>query len=135
MSGQEDWNNHFRFDTTWVPRIPIVAMGKNVQEIIRAKQILYLSMAMPETWSGPCSSWFKNGAGGKLAMFPGSRITSFELMNSPRFEDYKIEYRDGNTFAFLGNGFSTTEFDGSDLSWYLGNEENPGCNLPGPLPT
>lgn len=81
-------------------------------------------------WSGPCSSWFKKGKGGKVAMFPGSRITFFELISSPRFEDYKIDYRDGNVFAFLGNGFSLTEFDGSDLSWYLGTEESPGYNLP-----
>lgn len=81
-------------------------------------------------WSGPCSSWFKKGAGNKLGMFPGSRITFFELLASPRYEDYKIEYRHGNTFAFFGNGFSVTEFNGSDLSWYLGNEENPGHNIP-----
>ncbi|KAH8890173.1 FAD/NAD(P)-binding domain-containing protein [Thozetella sp. PMI_491] len=174
------------FDTTWVPRIPIIANGKNVQDIMRERPISYLSVAMPEipnywmgvgpygplghgsfipliehvtkyilaaarkiqveniksirpklsvcesfaehadlflqrtAWSGECRSWFKQGRlDGKLSIFPGSRLVFFGLMASPRFEDYSIHYRAGNPFAFLGNGFSTKEFDGSDLAYYL----------------
>ena len=42
------------------------------------------------------------------------------LCGSPRYEDYEIEYWDGNVFAFLGNGFDTREFDGRDITNYLG---------------
>ena len=82
-------------------------------------------------WSGACRSWFKQGRlDGKPAVFPGSRLVYMDLLKEPRFEDYTINYSHGNPFAFLGNGFSTKEFDGSDLSYYLGTEENPGGALP-----
>lgn len=82
-------------------------------------------------WTSGCSSWFKQGkVDGPLTMFPGSRLVFFDLLKEPRYEDYQIEYLSGNPFGFLGNGFSIKEYDGSDLSWYLGNEENPGAVIP-----
>lgn len=73
-------------------------------------------------WSGPCPSWFKNGkADGQLTMFPGSRVLLAEVIASPRFEDYNMEYWGRNRFSFLANGFSKREYDGSDLAWYLEN--------------
>lgn len=87
-------------------------------------------------WSGPCSSWFKNGQkDGRLTMWPGSRLVYFDIMAEPRFEDYHIEYWSGNPFEFLGNGFSTIEFNGGDLAHYLGTRESPGGMLPEPVPT
>lgn len=79
-------------------------------------------------WTGACRSWFKQGRlDGKTTIFPGSRLVYIDLLKEPRFEDYAIEYsHGGNPFAFLGNGFSTKEFDGSDLSYYLGTDESPG---------
>jgi len=73
-------------------------------------------------WTDACSSWFKQGKlDGPLPMFPGSRLTYLELLGTPRFEDYHITYKnDRNIFAFLGNGFEVREFDGRDLSYYLG---------------
>jgi hypothetical protein len=73
-------------------------------------------------WTGPCSSWFKQGrVDGPLNMFPGSRIVYMELLAKARFEDYEIEYMNPlNPLEFLGNGFSTRESDGRDLSYYLG---------------
>lgn len=54
-------------------------------------------------------------------MFPGSRLTYLELLGTPRFEDYHVTYKNSkNRFAFLGNGFQVREFDGRDLSFYLG---------------
>lgn len=83
-------------------------------------------------WASKCRSWFKQGReDGPLAMFPGSRLVFFDLLSAPRYEDYKIEYLgDGNPFNFLGNGFSISEYDGSDLSYYLGTEARPGAQLP-----
>lgn len=75
-------------------------------------------------WAGSCPSWFKNGKiDGLLTIFPGSRLVLADLASSPRFEDYRIEYWSMNKFAFLGNGFSTIEYDGSDLAWYLGTRD------------
>ncbi|KAG0652128.1 sterigmatocystin biosynthesis monooxygenase stcW [Hyphodiscus hymeniophilus] len=185
------------FDTTWVPRFPIVARGKNVQDLLRARPLSYLAIAVPEipnywtgigpygplghgsflpicellsrhlvtiikklqveniksltprldvseafaehadlflkrtAWSGKCVSWFKQGRlDGTLCMFPGSRLVYFDLLSSPRYEDYRIEYQGGNPFGFLGNGFHLMEHDGSDLSYYLGTNEKPGKLLP-----
>lgn len=75
-------------------------------------------------WSDPCPSWFKGGlADGIPTIFPGSRLVLAELLEKPRYEDYAIEYRSMNRWAFLGNGFSTKEFDGSDIAWYLGTQD------------
>ena len=45
-------------------------------------------------------------------------------MEKPRYEDFDIEYWDDNRFAFLGNGFDTREFDGRDITHYLGLLDN-----------
>jgi len=73
-------------------------------------------------WTGPCSSWFKQGrVDGPLTMFPGTRITYMEMLETPRYEDYEFEYMNPlNPLEFMGNGFSTRESDGRDLSFYLG---------------
>lgn len=79
-------------------------------------------------WTGGCSSWFKQGKiDGPLPMFPGSRLTYLELLGTPRFEDYHITYQNPlNRFNFLGNGFEAREFDGRDLSYYIGLLDNVG---------
>ncbi|KAI1628632.1 hypothetical protein EDD37DRAFT_684368 [Exophiala viscosa] len=185
------------FNTNWVPRFPIVANGRNVQDMMKQETLSYLSIGIPgipnywmgngpygplghgsfipivehslsnilqvikkmqqenirslaprrevceafaehadlflqrTAWSGDCPSWFKQGTrDGKLTIWPGSRLTYFELLRSPRYEDYSIVYDQDNPFSFLGNGFSTREFDGSDLAYYLGSIEDPVGLLP-----
>lgn len=72
-------------------------------------------------WNDPCRSWFKQDTyDGELMMWPGSRIHFFEVMKEPRFEDYNLTYVKNNRFEYFGNGFHIREFDGRDLSWYLG---------------
>ncbi|KAI9933627.1 hypothetical protein MW887_008100 [Aspergillus wentii] len=77
---------------------------------------------IPRTaWSSPCRSWFKQGTiDGEVMMWPGSRIHFFETMKNVRWEDYELRYTTTNRFGYLGNGFARREFDGRDLSWYLG---------------
>ena len=43
-----------------------------------------------------------------------------EVIATPRYEDYDIKYRNRNIWHFLGNGFSTRDTDGRDLTWYMG---------------
>ncbi|KAK5052671.1 hypothetical protein LTR84_002536 [Exophiala bonariae] len=185
------------FNTSWVPRFPIVAKGKNVQDIQKDKPISYLSIGIPEipnywtvtgaygplghgsflpiiellmrhfiqvikkiqteniaamaprravcdafmdhaslflkrtAWASGCRSWFKQGKeDGPLAMWPGSRLLYFELLAKPRYEDYDVQYQSGNPFGFLGNGFTTREYDGRDLSYYLGTKDALGALIP-----
>ena len=78
-----------------------------------------------------CPSWFKQGRrDGPLSIFPGSRLTFFKLHAAPRYEDYNYTYLNGNEFGWLGNGFSVEEYNGSDLSYYLGTKSDPGALLP-----
>lgn len=36
------------FDTTWVPRFPIMHDGKNAQDFMRERTLSYLAMGIPE---------------------------------------------------------------------------------------
>lgn len=78
---------------------------------------------MPRTtWAGPCPSWFKQGTkDGPIIMWPGSRLSYFEVLERPNYEDYDIQYHNnGNRFGFLGTGFVDHEFsEGRDPAWYL----------------
>lgn len=51
------------------------------------------------------------------------------MMEQPRYEDYDIVYRNENMFAFLGNGFETREFDGRDITNYLGCLDEEGRDV------
>ena len=80
-------------------------------------------------WSEPCRSEFKNGrVGGQVLVYPGSRLHFLELLENPRYEDYDIRYWDENRFAFLGNGFTTREGDGRDITYYLGLLNDEGAD-------
>lgn len=100
---------------------------------------------MPRTaWSSSCRSWYKSSGNGQgqgqgddengpvTALHPGSRIHFFHMLETFRGEDYEYVYdvgesQDGTTavssrnrFRYLGNGFSTREFDDeADATWYL----------------
>ncbi|KAH7072432.1 FAD/NAD-P-binding domain-containing protein [Paraphoma chrysanthemicola] len=84
-------------------------------------------------WSGPCSSWFRNGkVSNKPVLWPGSRIHQLTVLRQPRFEHFDFEYLDGNSCSFLGNGFDVRENDGRDLTWYMGFLEGVD-QQPGPF--
>jgi hypothetical protein len=51
------------------------------------------------------------------------------LLERPRYEDYEIERWDANRFAFMGNGFDMREFDGRDVTGYLGNLDPQGRDV------
>jgi len=81
-------------------------------------------------WTSPCRSWFKQGkADGQAAVYPGSRLHFMELLKGPRYEDFEIEYWEENRFAFLGNGFEMREFDGRDITDYLGCLDDEGRDV------
>lgn len=78
-------------------------------------------------WTEECRSWYKAGsAQGKiLALWPGSTLHYLEAMRSPRWEDWKFKYQPGkNRFAYLGNGHSSAERLGGDLSYYIRNQDD-----------
>ncbi|KAJ2893748.1 hypothetical protein MKZ38_008285 [Zalerion maritima] len=84
---------------------------------------------MEETiWSEPCRSWYKIGsASGKiLALWPGSTLHYLDAIREPRWEDWEFRYESENRFAYLGNGHSSAEALGLDLSSYIrGSDDSP----------
>ena len=43
-----------------------------------------------------------------------------EVLERPRYEDFDIKYKNRNRWQYLGNGFSTRDVDGRDITWYWG---------------
>ncbi|KAH8684375.1 hypothetical protein BGZ60DRAFT_397427 [Tricladium varicosporioides] len=71
-------------------------------------------------WSGSCRSWYKdNSTGAVTGVWPGSSIHFMDVVATPRWEDYEIEYMNPNPFTFLGNGVSDREAKNADLTYYL----------------
>ncbi|KAF1838443.1 FAD/NAD(P)-binding domain-containing protein [Decorospora gaudefroyi] len=81
-------------------------------------------------WTSPCRSWFKQGrSDGQAAVWPGSRLHFLKMMEAPRYEDFEIVYLGENMFEFLGNGFESREFDGRDITNYLGSLDDEGRDV------
>ena len=54
------------------------------------------------------------------ATWPGSALLYKKMIDDIRPEDFEIEYRSGNRFQFMGNGFTEYETrDDVDLAWYI----------------
>ena len=143
--GVDGFPNYFTYSGPFTPVaqgsiLPIISMLTNhLMEIIRKMRKQHIrrlspkaqvvadfaehsSTFLPRTcWADPCSSWFKQGTkDGPIVMWPGSRLSFFEVLHHPNFEDYDIEYWSRNKWGYLGNGFVDFEFTGRrDLTWYL----------------
>lgn len=62
----------------------------------------------------------KDRTTGKItAVWPGSSNHFMELIESPRYEDFEIQYINANPFWFMGNGVSQRETKKQDLTYYL----------------
>ncbi|KAK7219476.1 hypothetical protein V2G26_007479 [Clonostachys chloroleuca] len=71
-------------------------------------------------WTGACNSWYKDRLTGRVtAVWPGSSIHFMEMLQTPRWEDYELQYMNANPFRFMGNGTSKREACGEDLTFYL----------------
>lgn len=96
----------------------VVPRSGAVDELIRYGDRIHKTLI----WSGGCSSWFKrNTVDGRVtAAFAGSAILFRTLISDIRPEDFEIEYKSPNRWAFLGNGFTDYELDPrNSLSWYI----------------
>lgn len=117
-----------------VEDIKSIRVNRSVGEAFTSHADLYLKRT---AWSGPCSSWFKNGISSRKPLcWPGSRVHYLTMLQKPRFEDFDIDYLSANRFNFLGNGFDIREFDGRDITWYYGllnNEDKQPESFPDPV--
>ncbi|KAH7389237.1 hypothetical protein BKA64DRAFT_696700 [Cadophora sp. MPI-SDFR-AT-0126] len=83
---------------------------------------VYKDRLMKEfVWISSCRSWYKNRlANGKVwGPWLRSAVHFIELLERPRWEDYKIKYLAGNWFDFLEKGVSRREANGGDLAWFV----------------
>ncbi|OAG37868.1 hypothetical protein AYO21_07974 [Fonsecaea monophora] len=117
----ETWMKYFIqcINKIQVDRIKSLTAKESISRAFKEHADLLLQRT---AWTQGCSSWFKQGkTEGPVSIFPGSRITYIEILETPRYEDYDITYLNpSNPMEILGNGFSTREFNGKDLSHYLG---------------
>lgn len=78
-----------------------------------------LSWLKKTVWDSDCSSTYKNGTvrGELNTLHPGSRINYFELLRTPRWEDFEWKSlcdSEDLTFAWLANGFTYRESNTAD---------------------
>ncbi|KIW98143.1 uncharacterized protein Z519_01727 [Cladophialophora bantiana CBS 173.52] len=117
-----------------VEDVKSLRVNRSVAEAFTRHADLYLKRT---AWSGPCSSWFKNGISSRKPLcWPGSRVHYLTMLQKPRFEDFDLDYLSDNRFNFLGNGFDIREFDGRDITWYYGllnGEDKQPTSFPEPV--
>lgn len=97
---------------SWVPRQDITdRFNEHAQEWIKHT-----------VWKDECRSWYKNNDTGRVnAVWPGSSNQYIEIIETPRYEDFDIEYMHKNPWAHLGMGYAVcnVKFPNSDISPYL----------------
>lgn len=91
-------------------------------------------------YTDDCISWYKSPDGrstGKervTALWPGSSLHAVHALESVRWEDFNMEYCDGNDFGWFGDGSTKGERNVTDnveeLTWYI----NQSDFLHNPLP-
>lgn len=78
-------------------------------------------------WVDECRSWYKNNETGRVnAVWPGSSLHYTEVIQTPRYEDFEIEYLGPgkkNQWAFMGMGTVKALVNKEDVSPYI-NVEN-----------
>ncbi|EGP86187.1 uncharacterized protein MYCGRDRAFT_60715 [Zymoseptoria tritici IPO323] len=98
---------------SWVPKQEVTdQFNDHVQEWIKHT-----------VWKEDCRSWYKNNETGRVnAVWPGSSMHYQQVIKTPRYEDFNIEYFDKNMWACLGIGYTVENRKGpgeADNSPYL----------------
>ncbi|KAF2790345.1 FAD/NAD(P)-binding domain-containing protein [Melanomma pulvis-pyrius CBS 109.77] len=96
---------------SWVPKQDITdAFNEHTQEWIKHT-----------VWKDDCRAWYKNNETGRVnAVYPGSSLQYIDVIESPRYEDFEIQYMHKNPWAHLGMGASLSNVkQGADISPYL----------------
>ncbi|KAF5628927.1 sterigmatocystin biosynthesis monooxygenase stcW [Fusarium sp. NRRL 52700] len=84
--------------------------------IVDAYQRHALAWLKRTAWASHCASTYKNGTtdGDLNSLHPGSRLHYFELLSTPRYEDFEWQSLcESEPFAWLATGFTAKERDSS----------------------
>lgn len=124
----ESWTRYIFAAITKVQTEDIKSVTPKVEAAKQFRQ--HADLFLQRTaWTMACRSWFKQGKiDGQAAIWPGSRVQFLEVMKAPRWEDYDVQWW-GNRFSWLGDGFHVREFDGRDITDYLGNLDKEGRDI------
>ncbi|KAI5287096.1 hypothetical protein KEM52_001752, partial [Ascosphaera acerosa] len=117
--------------TRYIINFMIKMQTQNIKSAVPRKEAVDDLLEHTDTYmkrlafSAPCRSWFKNGStdGPVIAIYPGSRMHFYHMTSEIRGEDWDFTYKTKNRFAYMGNGFSTREQTGENLSFYLEDPE------------
>lgn len=115
---------------SWVPKQDITdQFNAHAQEMLKHT-----------VWSSDCRSWYKNNDTGRInSIWPGSSNHYIEVVATPRYEDFEIEYLHKNPWAHLGMGAAlcNVNFPNADVSpWLAMDKVDPrwlaamGCGEP-----
>jgi len=77
-----------------------------------------------------CRSWFKRNQdeGRIVGLWPGSSVHAQQVLQSPRFEDFVYVHMPNvreNLLAWLGNGLTMAQKEGSNTTAYLDEVDIP----------
>jgi hypothetical protein len=76
-------------------------------------------------WTEDCRSWYRNNETGRVnAVWPGSSLHYMDMIKEPRWEDYKISYKNKmNMWWFMGMGrVPANVTQDADVSPYINKE-------------
>ncbi|RLL97709.1 hypothetical protein CFD26_105923 [Aspergillus turcosus] len=96
---------------------------------VRAYQNHALAFLSRTAWASSCSSTYKNGTktGELRSLHPGSRHQLYHLLTNPRYEDFEWTNLCPDPdlmFAFMGNGFTVKEEEGTENDfWFIEMDE------------
>jgi len=97
---------------SWVPKQDVTdRFNEHAQEWIKHT-----------VWKSECRSWYRNNETGRVnAVWPGSSNMYAEVIATPRYEDFDIEYQHKNPWAHLGMGYAVCNkrYPEADISPYL----------------
>jgi cation diffusion facilitator CzcD-associated flavoprotein CzcO len=86
-------------------------------------------------YTADCLSWYKTAPPGSTteqrmrgrvtAIWPGSSVHAIKALKAPRWEDFEVEYVDGNDFGWFGDGWTVADRSGDPegLTGYLNKFE------------
>jgi len=119
---------------TYIAKLLRKLSGQGIKSLVPSKRagddfLAYCDAFFPRTnMSMKCSSWYNGGRPGARihGVWPGSSAQMARILREVRWEDFEYVYcsggdgREGNRFAYFGNGMTGKERDAeSDLTPYL----------------
>lgn len=116
------------FNTSWVPRFPIIANGINLQDIYRKTPVSYLGVAAPQmpnylTFYGPYGPLGQGSAMPMIEVFASYIVSMIKKMQMDNIREFRPKQRCIDDYAEHADLFNKRMvYSGHCRSWFKGNE-------------